>query len=255
MVSGILLGCAKQQRQGLTIENGVLSVGVEIGYPPMEYFDSDGKTLIGFDIQLTKALAQKLGLEVKYIDVAWEGILAGLQTRKYDVAVNVTITPERQKAFNFTKPYIDSSMAMVIHKDSSVRIEKPEDIEGYGVAYQSETTAQYFTEKLKSQGLKFTSYAYDKVMNCFDDLLLQRVDLVVVDSLVASYYAGKENSPFIIAWQGPTDEAIGMCLKHGNDELTAALDAALDELFADGTMLRISQEVFNRDMVSSVRKQ
>jgi polar amino acid transport system substrate-binding protein len=154
--SGIAIGCAKQGRNGLTIENGVLSVGVEIGYPPMEYFDSDGKTLIGFDIELTKALAGKLGLDVKYIDVAWEGILAGLQTRKYDIAVNVTITPERQKAFNFTKPYIDNSMAMVIHKSSSVKIEKPEDIEGYGTAYQGETTAQYHSVYWfnTSQGLR-----------------------------------------------------------------------------------------------------
>jgi polar amino acid transport system substrate-binding protein len=245
-------GCAKK-KHGLTIAEGTLSVGVEIGYPPMEYYDTDGVTLTGFDIEVTKAIAEKLGLNVKYIDTAWEGILAGLKTDKYDIAVNITILPERQKSFNFTKPYIDSSMTIVTVKNSFVKIEKPEDIEGYRAAYQGDTTAQYFTEKLKKSGLVFTSFSYDKIINCFDDLALGRLDLIVVDNIVAYDYAGKENSPFEVVWQGPSGELIGICLKKGNDALTAAIDEALDELFIDGTMREISLKIFNRDLVSELR--
>jgi polar amino acid transport system substrate-binding protein len=244
--------CVKQ-KHGLTIVEGTLSVGVEIGYPPMEYYDTDGVTLTGFDIEVTKAIADKLGLNVKYIDTAWEGILAGLQTGKYDIAVNITILPERQKKFNFTKPYIDSSMTIVTVKSSSVKIEKPEDIEGYRAAYQGDTTAQYFTEKLKKSGLVFTSFSYDKIINCFDDLVLGRLDLIVVDNIVAYDYEGKENSPFEIVWQGSSGELIGICLKKGNDALTAAIDDALDELFNDGVMREISLKIFNRDLVSALR--
>ena len=231
----------------MTIKEGVLSVGVEIGYPPMEYYETDGVTPAGFDIELTKALAEKLGIQVKYVDTAWEGILAGLNSGKYDIAVNVTILPEREKRFNFTQPYIGSSMTIVTLKNSPLKIEQPEDIAGYRVSYQGDTTAQYFTEKLSEQGVKFSSFSYEKIVNCFDDLKLKRVDLVVVDSIVAFNYAGKENSPFKIAWQGPSDERIGICLKKGNNALTIALDKALDELFADGTMLKISNKIFNRD--------
>ena len=249
--SAFFAGCTKQPH-GLTIEQGILSVGVEVGYPPMEYYDTDGKTLMGFDIELTRALADRLGLEVKFIDTAWEGILAGLDTGKYDIAINVTILPERQKRYNFTKPYIDNSMTIVLLADSAIKIERPTDIAGYRAAFQSDTTAQYFTERLS--GINFTSFAYDKIINCFDDLRLQRVDVVVVDSLVAYDYAGAENSGFVIGWQGPVDETIGICLQKGNDALTAALDQALDELFADGTMSKISQEIFGRDVVSSVKR-
>jgi polar amino acid transport system substrate-binding protein len=251
-------GCAKQKRQpqGLTLADGVLSVGVEAGYPPMEYFDADGKTLIGFDIELAKALAGKLGTGVKFIDTAWEGIMEGLDTGKYDIAVNITILPERQNRYNFTKPYIDSSITIVVRKDSflkgKTKIKKPEDIAGFRAAYQSGTTAQYFAEKLSGRGVDFTSFSYDKILNCFDDLMTERVDLVVVDSIVAHHYAGKADSPFEVVWQGASDETIGICLKKGNDALTAALNNALDELFDDGTLLRISQKIFNRDMVSSV---
>ena len=255
MLGVLYIGCTKQNRQsqGLTLVDGVLSVGVEVGYPPMEYFDADGVTLVGFDIELAKALAERLGLQVKFIDIAWEGILAGLDVGKYDIAVNITILPERQKRHNFSKPYIDSSMTIVVLKSSSLKIEKPEDIAGLRVAYQGDTTAQYFTEKLHERGINFTPFSYDKILNCFDDLRMGRVDVVVVDSIAAYDYAGKENSPYEVVWQGPSDEFIGICLKKGNDALTNALDNALDELFDDDTLLKISQKIFDRDLVSSVR--
>jgi len=249
--------CTKQP-QGLTIKQGELSVGVEIGYPPMEYYDADGVTLAGFDIELTKKLAEKLNLKIKYIDTAWESILAGLDTNRYDIAVNITILPERQKKYNFTKPYIDSSITIVVLEDSSILINKPEDIAGFRVAFQGNTTAQYFTERLNKNGnkngIEFSSFSYEKILNCFDDLKLGRVDLIVVDNIVAFDYTGKENSPYKVVWQGPSDEYIGICLKKGNDSLTSALDTALDELFNEGVMLEISEKIFKRDLVSSARQ-
>ncbi|MCL2804379.1 MAG: ABC transporter substrate-binding protein [Treponema sp.] len=235
-------GCeprAKQKSEGLTIIKDTLSIGVEIGYPPMEYYDTDGVTPIGYNIEMIKALAQKLGLKVNFIDTAWEGILAGLDANRYDVAVNITILPEREKRYNFTKPYISSSMTIVALKSSSLKIENLQDIAGYRVAFQGDTTAQYFTERLKEQGINFTSFAYDKILNCFDDLLLGRADLIAVDNIVAFNYAEKENSYFEVIWQGQADEYIGIALKKGNDALTDALNNALDELFADGTMQKI----------------
>jgi polar amino acid transport system substrate-binding protein len=261
------IGCAKQRDSGLVIKDGVLSVGVEIGYPPMEYYDEDGVTPAGFDIELAKALADKLNLQVKFIDARWEGILAGLDSDRYDIAVNVTILPERQRRYNFTKPYIDSFMTIVTLKNSPLKIETPRDIEGRRTAYQGGTTAQYFTEKLGKQGVKFSSFSYDKITNCFDDLRLKRLDLVVVDNIAAFYYAGREDrpggrpedyplkkdNPFKIAWCGPSDEYIGICLKKGNNALTAALNSALDELFADGAMLEISKKFFNGEVFSNLR--
>jgi len=244
--------CVKPKQRGLTIEDGVLLVGVEIGYPPMEYYDSDGVTLAGFDIELTKALAEKLGLQAKFIDTAWEGILPGLSADRYDIAVNITILPERQRRYNFSKPYIDSSMTIVVLKDFLLKIERPEDIAGRRVGYQGDTTAQYFTERLREEGLAFSSFSYDKIINCFDDLKLGRLDVIIVDNIVAFDYAGKEKSPFEVVWQGPSGEHIGFCLKKDNDALTAAIDKALDELFADGVLAEISQKYFNRDLVSSL---
>ncbi|MCL1959836.1 MAG: ABC transporter substrate-binding protein [Spirochaetes bacterium] len=247
LLTWVFTSCEKQ-KNGLTITDGILSVGLEIGYPPMEYYDTDGVTLAGFDIELTKALAEKLQLKVKYIDTAWEGIFAGLDTGKYDIAVNITILPQRQRNYNFTKPYIGSSITITSLKDFPNKIKKPEDIEGYRIAYQSNTTAQYFAEKLVRQGIAITSFSYDKIINCFDDLKFGRVDFVIADNIASFYYTKNDNSPFEAVWQGPPDEYIGICLKKGNDALTNALNNELEQLFADGAM----PNIFGRDLVSSV---
>ena len=73
-------------------------------------------------------------------------------------------------------------------------------------------------------------------------------------SLVAFEYVSSTDSPFTIVWEGTADEKFGICLKKGNAALTSALDKALDELFADGTMLKISQSIFARDLVSTARQ-
>jgi polar amino acid transport system substrate-binding protein len=255
LVSGVFAGGQRQQSGGLTIESGVLTIGMEIGYPPMEYFDTDGTTPIGFDVQMAKALAAKLGLEVKFVDTAWDGIFAGVNTGKYDCIMSaVTITEERLGAHNFTKPYIGNAQALVLLKGSAVSARTPEELAGLGVAYQAETTSDIYMTQLAEGGLRFTPYEYDKVLNCFDELRNHRVDAIVCDSLVAFDYVAPADSPFEIVWQGEAEETFGICLKKGNDALTAELDKALDALFADGTMLKISQDVFKMDMVSAARK-
>ncbi|MDR1249638.1 MAG: ABC transporter substrate-binding protein [Treponema sp.] len=256
LAQGIFAGGGKQQSGGLTLEAGVLSVGMEIGYPPMEYYDSDGSTPIGFDVTLAKALAEKLGLQAKFVDTAWDGIFAGVDTGKYDCIISaVTVTDARLEAHNFTKPYVGNAMSLVLLKNSSITARTPAELAGLGVAYQEETTADFYMAGLAEKGLQFTPYEYDKVMYCFDELRLGRVDAIITDSLVAVDYVAPADSPFEIVWQGEADEVFGICLKKGNDALTAELDKALDALFAEGAMLRISREIFGGvDMVSAARK-
>jgi polar amino acid transport system substrate-binding protein len=259
-LTGLLLitvftACAKKQTGGLTKKAGVLTVGMEIGYPPMAYFDTDGKTLIGFDVSLSKAVAEKMGLKVEFVDTAWDGIFAGLDTGKYDcIILAVTVTPERQAAYNFTKPYIGNAQSLVLLKNTSVKAKTPEGLAHLRVAYQAETTSSIYMTKLKNNGLDFEAFEYDKVINCFDELRLGRVDAVVCDSLVSAYYIAGEDSPFQIVWQGSADEVFAICLKKGNNALTAEIDKVLDGLFEDGSLLKISQDIFNMDMVSSARK-
>jgi polar amino acid transport system substrate-binding protein len=253
LILGVFAGC-KKKSDGLTVKPGVLMIGMEIGYPPLEYYAEDGVTPAGFDVDMGKALAAKLGLKAEFVDTAWDGIFAGVQTGKYDcIMSSVTITPERRETLNFTKPYIGNAMTIVVPKGSPINITRPEDIAGYRVTYQAETTADIYATQIAESGVKFEAFEYDKVMNCFDEMKLGRVDIIVVDSLVAFEYLDRDPDAFRFAWQGPADEQFGIALKKGNDALTAELDRALGELFADGTLQKISDDIFHMDLVSSVK--
>jgi len=244
----------KKDSGGLTMTPGFLSIGMEIGYPPMEYFGADGKTPIGFDVEMGKAIAAKMGLEPKFVDTAWDGIFAGVNTNKYDcIMSSVTINEARLKAHNFSKPYIRNTLAIVLPKTSTLKVSSPQDLAGLRVSYQEETTSDDFMTGLAEKGMKFTPYEYDKVMYCFDELKLGRVDVIMTDLLVAYEYVGRADSPFKIVWQGGEEE-FGICMRKGNNALTEAINKALDELFEDGTMQKISNNIFGMDLVSAVRK-
>jgi polar amino acid transport system substrate-binding protein len=222
----------------------------------MEYFDTDGKTPIGFDVQLANALAAKLGLKFEWVDTAWDGIFAGVDTGKYDCIISsVTYTEERAAQFNFTKPYVANSQLLVVRKDASVKPKSLEEVRGLRLTYQAETTSDTLaTDWITRSGVKdIEVFEYDKVMNCFDELSLNRVDVILVDSVVAAEYLSKSGNPYEITAEVSNDEVLAICLKKGNDALTEALNKALDELYADGTLEKISLDIFGTDVVSSVR--
>jgi polar amino acid transport system substrate-binding protein len=221
----------------------------------MEYCAADGKTPLGFDVELAKAVAAKLGLGVKFVDTAWDGIFAGVDTGKYDcIMSSVTYTAERAATFNFTKPYVANSQLLVVRKDSAVKPASLAEVPGLRLTYQAETTSDTLaTEWIGRTGAKVEVFEYDKVMNCFDELSLNRVDVILVDSVVAAEYLSRPNNPYLITAEVSNDEVLAICLKKGNDALTEVLNKALDDLYADGTLLRISQSVFGTDVVSSVR--
>ncbi|MFV0352699.1 MAG: substrate-binding periplasmic protein [Oscillospiraceae bacterium] len=248
--SGAASGSASQG--SLTLKSGVLQVGVEIGYPPMEYFAEDGVTPTGFDIEFSKALGEKLGLEVEFVDTAWDGIFASLDTDKYDVVISsVSITEERQEKYNLTKPYVANRLVLVTGKDSGIT--SPEDLAGKSVAVQAETTADIYMTNLIDGGLEVEYYEYDKVINCFDDLKNKRTDAVLVDIVVAAYYLGEDAAQFETVWESPDAEPMGLCLKKGNDALTEAIETAIDEMYADGTMEEIATKYFGSDITEGVR--
>ncbi|MBQ7159642.1 MAG: amino acid ABC transporter substrate-binding protein [Treponema sp.] len=248
-----LASCSKKVEAGeFTIEKGVLKVGMEIGYPPMEYYDADGKTPIGFDIELGKAVAEKLGLKVEFIDTAWDGIFAGLETNKYDCIMSAaTITPERLESMEFSTPYVGNGQAIVVKADAGFKPARPEDLVGKTVAYQAETTSDIFMTKLAEKGLKFTPAEFDKVINAYDELKLGRCDAVVSDALVYANY--KDDPAFVSTWTGSADEFFGVAIRKGNSALVEKVNAAIKEMVADGSMKELYLKVFGNDLSDTIK--
>lgn len=244
---------SKDSAEGdLTIKEGVLMVGMEIGYPPMEYFDSDGTTPIGFDIDVAQALADQLGLELELVDTSWDGIFAGVDTGKYDVIIScVSDTPEREEAFYLTKPYVSNHTVLIVPNDSE--IDSMEALAGHSTAVQAETTSDDYM-KANGDAIGISElYQYDKVINCFDDLKSGRCDSVFTDSVVAAYYLGDEASNYKTVWENEELEPISMCLKKDNAALGNAIDDALDALYADGTLAEIAEKHFGTDLSAGLR--
>ena len=248
-----LAGCgsSKSTGGGITLKEGVLMVGMEIGYPPMEYFDADGSTPIGFDVEVGKAVADYLGLAFEPVDTAWDGIFAGVETDKYDCIIScVSITDARKEAYNITKPYVSNHTVLIVPNDSD--IDSLEALNGRSTAVQAETTSDdYMKENGEKLGVELLQF--DKVINCFEELKSGRTDSVFTDSVVAAYYLGDDALNYKTVWENPDLEPIGVCLKKGNDELTAKIEEALDALSKDGTLEKIAIKYFGTDLTKGLR--
>lgn len=249
-------GCSKKTEKGdFTVQKGKYLVGVEVGYPPFEYYADDGKTPMGFDIELGKEISKRLGLEVEFIDTAWDGIFAGLDTDRYDVVMSAaTITEERKQNYDFSAPYIGNGQAVIVRKDSTLKINKFEDIAGLKVGYQAETTSDFYAKKQSAAlGFTYVENAYDKVMNAYDDLKLGRIDAVVSDSLVAVSYLAPADTEFKQVWAGTPDEYFGICMKKGNSELQSKVNATLEAMKKDGSLKAIYEKIFGMDLSDSIK--
>lgn len=218
------------------MKNGTLMVGVEIGYPPFEDFANDGVTPVGYDIDFAKALGEKLGLEVVFINTAWDGIFQGIGVN-YDVVISaVTITDERKETMDFSDPYIDNYQAVVVRIDSDKEINSFLDLDGFALAVQKETTSDILISDYISTGsLNCTVAQNEKVITCFTQLDNKEIDAVVVDSTVADGQVGKNPDKYKIVYLDKSEaEQFGVAIKKGNTELQAAINKAIAELKADG---------------------
>ena len=249
----VLLPACSKNHNNIMVSNGVFTVGININYPPMEYYASDGITPIGFDVDLAKDLAKEMGLKIEFADTTWENIFYSLEAKKYDCIISsVTITPDRLNQFNFSGPYIKNSLVLVMPKSPKRNIKSPLDIAGLSVAYQEGTTAADYMAVLKRRDVDYTPFEYGKMTQCFDDLHLGRVDAVMTDLVVAHYYLSDDK--YEIVWQGD-EEVFGICFKKSDIALLNIVNKSLDRFFADGTIVKISKENFNgMDLVSAVRK-
>lgn len=233
-------GAASTEGSGLTLTDGVLMVGVEIGYPPMEYFDEDGVTPIGFDMEMAAEIASRMGLKLQLVDTAWDGIFAGLDSNKYDMVMSsCSITPARKESYLMSEPYCQNAIELIVPNDSDIT--GIDTVAGRTVAVQGETTSHDY---LRDHETGCEIMDYDKVINCFDEFKLGRVDSVLTDSVVAAYYLGDDANNYHVVWVNEDAEPIGVTYKKGNDALYAAVEEILNAMSADGTTAKIAAKYF-----------
>lgn len=218
------------------MHDGALTIGVEIGYPPFEDFAEDGTTPVGYDIDFANALGEKLGLEVNFVNTAWDGIFQGIDVN-YDCVISaVTITPERAETMLFSDPYINNYQAVVVRSDFTGEIQDFLDLDGLAIAVQKETTSDILMSDYVNTGsINCTISANEKVTTCFTQLTNGEVDAVVVDSTVADGYLASNPDKYVKAFQDESEpEQFGVAMGLDNTALQAAINDAIAQLTNEG---------------------
>ncbi len=227
-------------------KSGKLVVALEGAWQPWSYHDSSD-TLVGYDVEVSRAIAEKLGVEPEYVESDWDSLFAGLDAGRYDMVCNgVEVTEERAKTYDFTTPYGYIHTALAVRKDNE-DIHSFEDLKGKTTA---NSLASTYMELAESYGA--TVQGIDTLEETIQLLTAGRIDATLnADVSFYDYLNVHPDADFKLVAQ--TAEASHVAIPVLKSEDTAYLDAlntAIEALRADGTLKTLSEKYFGQDISS-----
>ncbi len=212
----------------------VLTMATNAEFKPFEYIE--GEEVIGADVDLANAIADKLGYKLEISNIDFDAALTGVATGKYDIGVaGITANEERKKNMDFTNDYFKASQAIIVAKDSAIK--GASDLEGKTVSCQEGTTGEQY---LNDNG--YAVQSFKTASEAISALTAGKVDAVVIDDSVAKALSAEQNGATVVLDEPLTQETYAIALKKGNTELTDKINGALDELKADGTLKKIFEK-------------
>jgi cystine transport system substrate-binding protein len=222
---------------------GVFKVGTEGTYAPFTFHDGSGK-LTGFDVEIAREIGKRIGVKVEFVEGKWDGLIAGLDSRRYDAVINeVTITDARKAKYDFSSPYIVSKAVLVVRADNHA-IKSFADLKGKKSAH---TLTSNYAQLARKYGAEVVGT--DGFNQSVDLVLAGRADATINDSLsYLDFKKHKANAPVRIAASLPDAEAQGVLIRKGSPDFQAAINRALAQIKSDGTYKRISHKYFGEDV-------
>jgi cystine transport system substrate-binding protein len=246
MVAVLALPCAARAADLIdeVRQHGVLRIGLEGTYPPFNYKDEKGE-LAGFDVDIAKGIAAKLGVKPAFTTSEWSGLLAGLQAGKYDVIVNqVAATDQRRQTFDFSDPYVVSSPQLIIRANETRPMKTESDLNGKTIGVGQGSNFADLARKIPGVNVK----VYPGSTEYLQDLAAGRIDAALNDSLLIPYLAKKTQLPVKAGAPLGTVESNAIPFRKGSPGFQKAVDQALADMKADGSFQRISEQWFGRDV-------
>lgn len=243
LAMGMFAGCGSSSSQAASTDagdtNNVIVMGTNAEFEPFEY--RDGLDVVGFDVEIAKAVAKKLGKELKVEDMAFDSLIMGLNNDKMDfIAAGMTATKERALQVDFSDSYFKSKQVIIVKADNET-ITSSDDLVGKSVGVQLGTTGDLFVSGTEGVTVVQVKKGTQAVM----DLQNGKVDAVVIDEEPAKKMVeGKTDvkildAPFI-------EEEYAIAVKKGNTELLKAINETIEELKANGEYDKIYEQFFGK---------
>ena len=227
--------------------SGKLVVALEGAWQPWSYHD-ESDTLVGYDVEVSRAIAEKLGVEPEYVESDWDSLFAGLDAGRFDLVCNgVEVTDERALTYDFTTPYGYIHTALAVRKDND-EITSFEDLKGKTTA---NSLASTYMELAESYGA--TVQGIDTLEETIQLLTAGRIDATLnADVSFYDYLNVHPDADFKIVAQTEEASHVAIPLRKGDASATLleAINNAIDELRADGTLKELSEKYFGQDISS-----
>lgn len=227
--------------------SGKLVIALEGAWQPWSFHD-ESDTLVGYDVEVSAAIAEKLGVEPEYVESDWDSLFAGLDAGRYDLVCNgVEVTDERAKTYDFTTPYGYIHTALAVRKDNE-DITSFEDLKGKTTA---NSLASTYMELAESYGA--TVQGIDTLEETIQLLTAGRIDATLnADVSFYDYLNVHPDADFKLVAQTADASHVAIPVRKGDDSasLLEAINAAIDELRADGILKELSEKYFGQDISS-----
>lgn len=251
LIGGVFTGCSKKAVADNSVEDlkkrGTFILGLDDSFPPLGFRD-DANNIVGYDIDLGKEVASRLGVEFKAQPIDWSAKEQELATGQIDCIWNgFTMTEERKEALSFTEAYLDNAQVLIVQKDSGIKTLA--DMKGKVIGVQSGSSAQEAVDgnpEFKA-GLKKIVEFKDNIV-ALNDLEIGGVDGVVMDSVVGNYSIAQTGKPFEAVEEALSTEEYGVAFRKGDVKLRDEVQKILKEMEADGTVEKISNSWFGKNI-------
>ncbi|WP_207005132.1 transporter substrate-binding domain-containing protein [Trinickia mobilis] len=231
-------------------QRGSLRIGLEGTFPPFNSKAANGE-LVGYDVDIAKAVAAKLGVKPEFVTTEWSGIIAGLQAGKFDVIVNqVGVTDARKQTLDFSPAYTYSAAQLIQRKDDTRQFNSLDELKGHKLGVGLGTN--YMDMAKSVPGIDVVTYP--GAPEYLRDLAAGRIDAALNDRLMLAYLLKNSQLPLRTGATVGAGNPSAIPFKKGNPKFAKAIDDAMTQLEADGTFSKISDKWFGIDVTKPVTK-
>lgn len=234
----------EQDLLGKIKDEGKLMVGTEGTYAPFTFHDDSGK-LTGFDVEISKEVAKRLGVKAEFLETQWDAMFAGLDAERFDMVANqVGIRPDRKEKYDFSDPYITSKAVLIAPEDNET-IKGFEDIKGLRAA---QSLTSNYGDIAREYGAEIVGV--EGFTQSIELINSKRADVTVNDNIsFLDYKKKKPDAPVKIVAEKEEASQSGLMFRKGNETLVKAVNKALQEMIDDGTYEKISEKWFGENVL------